>query len=230
VGSAPLSDAELPARRSTGSQAALYIRKLIFDGHLRAGDRVHQDDIATALGISRIPVREALVALEQQGWVKIEPNRGAFVAALDERAVRDHYELAGLVFALAARKAIARADDELADRLTELADAFARADSASTAEAVMRAFHAAIVDAAASPRVVVVLRALSTLVPGQFYEVLPKVRALQEPGFAAIALAVKSRDADRATAEYVASMRNVADEVVRVFGARGILTQTPRVD
>ena len=80
MASAPLPQAQLN-RRTSGEAAALYIRKLIFDGYLRPGARVHQDDVAQALGISRIPVREALIALEQQGWVTIEPNRGAFVDA-----------------------------------------------------------------------------------------------------------------------------------------------------
>jgi DNA-binding GntR family transcriptional regulator len=82
MGSAPLPQRPLK-RRSSGEAAALHIRKLIFDGYLRPGARVHQDDVARGLGISRIPVREALIALEQQGWVTIEPNRGAFVVPGD---------------------------------------------------------------------------------------------------------------------------------------------------
>ena len=54
-------------RPSSGDLVAIHVRTLIFNGELRQGDRVHQDDVAKALGISRIPVREALVALEQQG-------------------------------------------------------------------------------------------------------------------------------------------------------------------
>src|SRR5580658_5398219 len=44
---------------SSGNQAAAYIRTLIFNGDLRPGQRVPQDDIAVALGVSRIPLREA---------------------------------------------------------------------------------------------------------------------------------------------------------------------------
>jgi DNA-binding GntR family transcriptional regulator len=51
-------------RRSSGEQAAIYIRGLIFQGRLRQGDRVPQDEIARTLGVSRIPVREALLSLE----------------------------------------------------------------------------------------------------------------------------------------------------------------------
>src|SRR3954470_19651214 len=105
------------ARRSSGDEAALLIRRMIFDGELRPGERVPQDDVAAMLGISRIPVREALIALEREGWVTIEMHRGAFVNALDEQEVRDHYELFGLVYSFAARRARARGGDGLVDRL-----------------------------------------------------------------------------------------------------------------
>jgi len=89
-----VSTTEPLARRSSGDHAATYIKRLIFDQHLRPGDRVPQDDVAQALGISRIPVREALIALEREGWITIEMHRGAFVNDLDEQAVRDHYDAA----------------------------------------------------------------------------------------------------------------------------------------
>lgn len=209
-------------RRSSGEAAALYIRKLIFDGYLRPGARVHQDDVAQALGISRIPVREALIALEQQGWVTLEPNRGAFVSPLDERAVRDHYELYGLVYGYAAKKAIERSDGVLGDKLVQLAEDFARAVEPAEAQHIALAFHAAVADSASSPRINVVVRALSALVPGDFYELVPNAMALQCPGFAAIANAIRHDHADRAAGEYATMMRGVAGEVVRLFRRRGL--------
>jgi DNA-binding GntR family transcriptional regulator len=216
-------DPDLPRRRTSGEQAAEYIRKLVFEGYLRAGERLHQDDIATALGVSRIPVREALVALEQQGWVRLEPNRGAFVTALNERAVRDHYELAGVVYGFAAKKAIARDEGGLGEKLVHLAADFAAAGSAAEAQRIMLAYRQAILEAAASPRMNVVLRAISSLVPAEFYEAVPNARKLQASGFFAVAEAVRARDGDRTASEYARTMLIVADEVVRLFRARGLL-------
>ena len=79
-------------RRSAGDRIAAWIRGRIVTGQLRRGDRVTQEDVARDLGVSRIPVREALVALDREGWVTIEPHRGAFVAGVDEDWVRDHYD------------------------------------------------------------------------------------------------------------------------------------------
>src|SRR6195952_660204 len=120
----PLPDLPAPAevlvRRSSGEQAALYIRRLIFDGVLREGDRVPQDAIAKRLGLSRIPVREALLSLEREGWVTIKPHRGAFLGALDETVVRDHYELYGHVFGFAAARAAERSTPEMLVKLADL--------------------------------------------------------------------------------------------------------------
>ena len=209
-------------RRSSGEQAAVYIRKLIFDGYLRPGERVPQAEVASALGFSRIPVREALIALEQQGWIRIEPNRGAFVASLDERAVRDHYELYGLVYGFAAAKAIDRDNGVLGEKLAQLADDFTNAAGPAEAHRVALAFHSAVLEAASSPRVDVVLRSLSALVPGDFFELVPGAMQAQRPGFIAIARAVKCRDGERAAAEYAQMMRGATHEVEELFRARGL--------
>src|ERR1700761_6216364 len=115
-----LYDSSLPPpdeavfQRSSGEHAAIYIRRLIFDGVLRQGDRVPQDAIAEVLGLSRVPVREALLSLEREGWGTIKPHRGAFISTLDESVVRDHYELYGHVYGFAAARAAKRhSKDEL---------------------------------------------------------------------------------------------------------------------
>jgi DNA-binding GntR family transcriptional regulator len=209
-------------RLSSGEAAALYIRRLIFEGRLRPGERVPQDDIGRALGISRIPIREALVALEQQGWVTLEKNRGAYVAVLDERAVRDHYELFGLVYGFASRRALHRKDAGLGDKLLQLARDFAATDSERDANRIAIAYHAAIVDAANSSRINVLLRSMSALVPGNFYTLVPKALELQRPGFTAIARAVKRDDADAAAAGYTKMMQRVGGEVVVLFRERDL--------
>src|SRR5207237_8707874 len=118
---------------------------------LRPGQRVPQDEIARELGISRIPIREALIALESGGWVTIELHRGAFVTALDEQAVRDHYELYGLVYGFAARRALARRPEGLGDQLVKLAGAMNRTDDPEDPRRLVMAFPAATSEAARSP-------------------------------------------------------------------------------
>src|ERR1700684_2786929 len=114
-------------RTPSGEHIASHVRSLIFEGELRPGMRVPQDAIAQDLGVSRIPVREALIVLEREGWVTNEMHRGAFINALDEPTVHDHYELFGLIYGFAAKRAASRRSAELPDHLAELQITFANA-------------------------------------------------------------------------------------------------------
>ncbi len=210
-------------RRSSGNDAALYIRRLIFEGELRPGTRVPQDEIAQELGISRIPIREALIALESGGWVTIELHRGAFVTALDEQAVRDHYELYGLVYGFAARRALARRPEGLGDQVAKLADALNGTEDPEELQSLAIDFHAAITGAARSPRISVVLRAMSGLVPGNFFELVPAAVEGERRGLSSIARAMRRSDGERAAAEYQRMMRRQGDNVVAVLRDRGLL-------
>jgi DNA-binding GntR family transcriptional regulator len=208
------------APRTSAERAAQYVRRLIFDGHLHPRDRVPQDDVAAALGISRIPLREALIALEREGWVTLEPHRGAFVNALDEAAVRDHFELYGLAFGLAARRAIERDPDALVAELEILADAAAHEEDAAEFGRLAVAFHNAVVTTAASPRIRVVLRAISTLIPGNFFALVPNSIPIERKGLDALLTTIRRRDADATCAEYLKMLRLQADQVVLLLEER----------
>ena len=209
-------------RTPSGQFIALHIRRLIFEGELRAGMRVPQDAIASDLGVSRIPVREALIVLEREGWVTNEMHRGAFISALDEQAVHDHYELYGLICGFAADRALARGADDLPQRLAEIQTSFARAETDDELFDLSIAFGAAIVKAAASPRINVAVRAMSGLVPGNFFELVPNAVAVEKRGLAAIVRAMKLGDGERASAEYVKMMRQVGNKVAQLFKERGL--------
>jgi DNA-binding GntR family transcriptional regulator len=210
-------------RRSSGQQAAHYLRRLIFDGELRPGARVPQDQIASELGISRIPVREALIALEREGWVTIELHRGAFVTQLDEQAVRDHYALYGLVYGFAVERAVERATPDFAAQLRKLSKALDETDDPEEVWQLTLAFNGLVVDTAGSARLRVVLRAMPGLVPGNFFELVPGSVASEKRGFAAIVRAVARNDGERAAAEYARTMTAQGRLVVRVLADRGLL-------
>lgn len=209
-------------RRSSGDHAVTYIKRLIFDRHLRPGDRVPQDDVARALGISRIPVREALIALEREGWITIEMHRGAFVNEIDEQAVRDHYALFGLVYGFAARQALAREPREaLATSLDAVVAELDTGDDPAQASRVALAFHDAVIAAAHSLRIRTIMGAMSGLIPGNFFAVVDGTIPVLRHGMGAIADAVRNGDGDVAALQYEAMMRANGDLVVALFQSRG---------
>lgn len=78
---------------------------LILRGELKAGQRINEPDIAARLGVSRVPVREALRELESSGLVEARKHSGVFVRRLGPQEVRDLYELRALLDGFAGRRA-----------------------------------------------------------------------------------------------------------------------------
>lgn len=85
----------------------------LMDGELRPGDRLDRTEIAAELGMSRVPVQEAVNQLERDGIVTIPYHRGVYLDRFDAEVVREHYEIYGMLCGLAsARAARACARDE----------------------------------------------------------------------------------------------------------------------
>jgi DNA-binding GntR family transcriptional regulator len=111
---------------SRGADVAREIEGLILDGIFRPGARLRQDDLAERLGVSRTPVREALLVLEARGLVQIETNRGAMVRRLSRRDCSETYflraELEGLAAELLAERLTPRELNTLEHLNEELRD------------------------------------------------------------------------------------------------------------
>jgi DNA-binding GntR family transcriptional regulator len=202
--------------------AAAYIRGLILNRDLRAGDHVNQDAVAAALGISRIPVREALVALEREGWVTVESHRGAFVNAVDEQSVHDYYDILGHIYAFAAERAAVRGSKEQIDNLSKLAEELEASDDPEVVRDIAFAFHAGVVNAAASPRVKVILRSMSSLVAGNLFEEVPATIELERTTQLWIVRALRLADGAAAGLEYARLMSRIGDAVVAHFNEKGL--------
>ncbi len=97
------------------------------NGTYRPGERVKEAEIAQALGVSRSPVREAVVSLSNEGLVKLHPQRGAYVREFDIEEVRELYEVREAVEVQAVRLAAMRAGEEDLAELREFLDTVERA-------------------------------------------------------------------------------------------------------
>jgi DNA-binding GntR family transcriptional regulator len=209
-------------RTSSAEHIAQHIRSLIFDGELLPGTRVPQDAIAEELGVSRIPIREALIALEREGWVTIEMHRGAFINSLDKQSIRDHYELLGLIYGFAAKRALTRTNGDIAERLAEIQSQFSHATDPEELQELSISFYSSIVKAAASPRITVALRAMSAMVPGNFFELVPGAIEVEKKGLAAMVRAMQKNDGERASVECVKMMRRLGNLVTLLFDQRSL--------
>lgn len=132
------------------------LRQAILDGALIPGERLVIDDLAAALSVSAIPVREALQQLQQEGLVTIRPHAGAVVAGMDKEAIRELFALMEALELVAIRSAATRIDAAGLAALREDVAAMRRAVRRKDADAwalANRAFHRRIVAIAGLPLV-----------------------------------------------------------------------------
>jgi DNA-binding GntR family transcriptional regulator len=83
----------LLGRQCSPEVIAESLRQAIIDGQLGPGESLRQENLARHYAVSRIPVREALRQLGSEGWIVLEPNRGARVSPLSAQEVREIYEI-----------------------------------------------------------------------------------------------------------------------------------------
>jgi len=123
------------------------LRERILRGNYPEGDPLRQDAIAEELGVSRIPVREALRQLEAEGLVTFSPHRGAVVSSLSLDEIDELFELRADIECDVLRRAIPRTSAEQLDRAIEVLDDFEdalRAGEATRWGPLNWHFHAAL--------------------------------------------------------------------------------------
>ncbi|PGY08042.1 GntR family transcriptional regulator [Bacillus sp. AFS031507] len=89
-----------------------YLKEMILEGELKAGDRLIERELAGKLGISRTPIREALFRLESQGFVKTVPRKGVVVSNISESEVIEVFTILASLEVLAVKLAAGRMDRE----------------------------------------------------------------------------------------------------------------------
>lgn len=144
-----------PLQRQTVATLTLTaIRDRILRGDYPEGKPLRQDAIATELGVSRIPVREALRQLEAEGLVTLSPHVGAVVSMLSLGEIREIFELRALIEVELLRRAVPRTQESHLAHAEEILDryekAFDRGDIA-TWGTLNSEFHSALYGPAQQP-------------------------------------------------------------------------------
>lgn len=151
---------------------AAYVRELILSGEVKPGDFLRLEPIAEAVGVSNTPVREGLLALRSEGFVKLVPRRGFMVESFTPEDVHDiFWAQAKLAGELAARAAKRITPEQIA-RLEEIVADLEKAHEAQDEERIVdlgHAFHREINLAAQSQRLALILGSIVRHVPNRFY-------------------------------------------------------------
>src|SRR5947199_10368305 len=98
-------------RRSTKQRVYEALKRELLDGVIRPGERINDSEIAARFSCSRGPVREALLALEQEGLVRVVPRHGYFASEISVGAALDAYQLRLILEPIATAMAAQRITD-----------------------------------------------------------------------------------------------------------------------
>lgn len=150
------------------------LRNAIVDGTLAPGEQLRDAELAEWLGVSRTPVREALLRLAEAGLVTMLPGRSTTVSSLDARTVRDARDVVAAMHEVAVREAVASLTPEQLDTMREASARFHAAVAAGDVDAALRADD----DLHAVPIAVAANRALAAVLE-QFTPVLRRAERLR---------------------------------------------------
>lgn len=157
----PIPETREPARRALlRDDVYARLRDAIVDGTLMPGERVRDQDLAAWLGVSRTPVREALLQLGQAGLVLAAPGRSTMIATLDARDLRGAQSVVAAMHRLAVEQAVSQLGAADLAAMREANKRFAAALRRGDADAAIAAddeFHGIPVKAAANTALVTVL-------------------------------------------------------------------------
>lgn len=151
-------------RPPTTQEAVLAeLRRMIASGELRPGAQIVQDALAEELGVSRVPLREALKMLEGEGLVSYRPHHGYFVTELSLEDLLEVYRIRELLEAEAVTTGLPLMTDEDVERLAEAEEEVRRASAANDVAAMAqtnRRFHFAVIEGCSRPRLIRLIEVL----------------------------------------------------------------------
>jgi DNA-binding GntR family transcriptional regulator len=200
-----------------------HVVNMVLTGKLRSGDRLDRNEIAQELGLSRVPVQEAVVQLEHDGILSTRYHRGAYVERFDESAVREHHELYGLLTGLASGRAAVAADPTVIAELdTEVAQMRAGRD-AKHFDTHARRFRATINGEYAGPRLHAAIESSQTFIPHSFWQTYAQHRDDLLPSYEAELDAILGRDVEGARAACAQRSEAMAGILLAELIRRGVL-------
>ncbi len=200
-----------------------HVVNMVLTGKLRSGDRLDRNEIAEELGLSRVPVQEAVVQLEHDGILSTRYHRGAYVERFDESAVREHHELYGLLTGLAAGRAAVAADPTVIAELEgEVAQMRSRREPKQF-DAHARRFRATVNGEYAGPRLQAAIDSSQTFIPNSFWQTYAQHRVELLPFYETELAAIRDRNVEGARAACVQRSEIMARILLAELVRRGVL-------
>jgi DNA-binding GntR family transcriptional regulator len=200
-----------------------HVVNLILTGKLRSGDRIDRNEIAHDLGLSRVPIQEAVVQLEHDGILSTRYHRGAFVERFDEAVVLEYHEIYGMLNGIAAARAAADPESRVVARLAALMPALRTAFGSQTYNETGWEYRRTIYDEYAGPRLLANIRASQAFIPREFWGAYLGSSAELLPLYERETEAIRNHDTEAARAVNVERANVMARVMLDELRRRGVL-------
>lgn len=224
----------IPETPKLGQTVTKQIRDAIMSGVYLTGQKLVVDDLATRLGVSTMPVREALVTLAHEGVLEVLPRRGFRVAEFTKQDVEDIFLVHAFVAGVIAERAVPLVDAGVVERLkhivrkvNQLAAAQQSEQARSRIEFLNYAFHRTYNNLVNAPRLHWFMDAASQYVPRHLYATIPTWTQLTVHDHPEIIEAFERKDRKAARRMAEEHVMHAGREVVANLESHGFWTRSP---
>jgi DNA-binding GntR family transcriptional regulator len=155
--------------RTTSSAVTQLLRQCLDHGRWASGQPLRQEEIAAELGVSRVPVREALFQLQAEGLLHMVPNKGMYVRTISAPELRELFRLRWLVESDVLAQAVPLHDSTTRNRLETVQAALDKAQAVADWIAGDREFHEALYAPAQRAESMTIVRRLRLLVDRYYF-------------------------------------------------------------
>jgi DNA-binding GntR family transcriptional regulator len=217
------------ARRKTRQQlpeeVATYVRGLIISGAVQPGEFLRMEPIAEAVGVSNTPVREGLLTLRSEGFVRLVPRRGFVVAPFSQQDVHDLFWAQAQFAGELAARAASRITPEQMESLLAVHELHEQAQAAGDLDRVSdlgHEFHRQINRAAESHRLALLLSSIVKQLPSRFYVTIEGHLAATADKHRRLVAAMRTHDAEKARAVMAEHVLEGAEHLIETLKERGV--------
>jgi DNA-binding GntR family transcriptional regulator len=212
-------------RQQLPEEVASYVREMILSGAVRPGEFLRMERIAELVGVSNTPVREGLLALRSEGFVRLEPRRGFVVAPFTRQDVHDLFwaqaQLASELAARASKKLTPEQIQQLEAIDERHEQAVSDGDNKLVAE-LGRAFHREINRAADSHRLALLLESIVRHLPNSFYARIEGQVTATRDRHPQLLAALRKRDSRKARSLMQSHIIEGAEHLIEILEQRGL--------
>ncbi|MCW2528218.1 MAG: transcriptional regulator PdhR [Pseudonocardiales bacterium] len=199
-----------------------HVVDLVLSGKFRTGDRIDRNEVARELGVSRVPVQEAVVQLEHDGIITTQYHRGAFVERFDEATIIEHHQVYGLLSGLASARAAADPKGRILPKLGALTRTLRTTTDPLAFFETAWEYRETIYADYAGPRLAAMIRASQSFIPQAFWTAYQDNHDRMLPFYEAETIAIGAHAAEDARAANIARSELMAKTMIAELADRKV--------